>query len=74
MNSELGILLPAFLAGLLVLATHIPFGMRVLQRGVIFADLAVAWVRQEYPNKIDYEPSGEDFLPVLEIADKRRRR
>ncbi|MDO8925676.1 MAG: metal ABC transporter permease [Sideroxyarcus sp.] len=44
MNIELGILLPAFLAGLLVLATHIPFGMRVLQRGVIFADLAVAQI------------------------------
>jgi zinc/manganese transport system permease protein len=41
---ELGILLPAFVAGLLVLATHIPFGMRVLQRGVIFADLAVAQI------------------------------
>ncbi len=45
MNSiELDILLPAFIAGLLVLATHIPFGMRVLQRGVIFADLAVAQI------------------------------
>lgn len=44
MNVELDILLPAFLAGLLVLATHIPFGMRVLQRGVIFADLAVAQI------------------------------
>jgi len=41
---ELDILLPAFLAGLLVLATHIPFGMRVLQRGVVFADLAVAQI------------------------------
>ena len=41
---ELDILLPAFLAGLLILATHIPFGMRVLQRGVIFADLAVAQI------------------------------
>lgn len=41
---ELDILLPAFVAGLLVLATHIPFGMRVLQRGVIFADLAVAQI------------------------------
>jgi len=38
------ILLPAFLAGLLVLATHVPFGMRILQRGVIFADLAVAQI------------------------------
>ncbi len=41
---ELDILLPAFIAGLLVLATHIPFGVRVLQRGVIFADLAVAQI------------------------------
>ncbi|MES1983144.1 MAG: metal ABC transporter permease [Pseudomonadota bacterium] len=41
---ELNILLPAFLAGLLVLSTHIPFGMKVLERGVIFADLAVAQI------------------------------
>ncbi len=41
---ELNILLPAFIAGLLVLATHIPFGMKILQRGVIFADLAVAQI------------------------------
>ncbi len=43
-NIELSILLPAFIAGLLVLATHIPFGMKVLERGVIFADLAVAQI------------------------------
>ncbi len=41
---ELAILLPAFIAGLLVLATHIPFGMKILERGVIFADLAVAQI------------------------------
>ncbi|HTN95008.1 MAG TPA: metal ABC transporter permease [Gallionella sp.] len=41
---ELSILLPAFIAGVLVLATHIPFGMKVLERGVIFADLAVAQI------------------------------
>lgn len=41
---ELDILLPAFIAGLLILSTHIPFGMRVLQRGVIFADLAIAQI------------------------------
>ncbi len=41
---DLSILLPALIAGLLVLSTHIPFGMRVLQRGVIFADLAVAQI------------------------------
>lgn len=43
-NLELNILLPAFIAGLLVLATHIPLGMKVLARGVIFADLAVAQI------------------------------
>ncbi len=41
---ELDILLPAFIAGLLILSTHIPFGIRVLQRGVIFADLAIAQI------------------------------
>jgi len=41
---ELDILIPAMIAGLLVLATHIPLGMKVLQRGVIFADLAVAQI------------------------------
>lgn len=44
MTIDLDILLPAFIAGLLVLSTHIPFGMRVLQRGVIFADIAVAQI------------------------------
>ena len=41
---EFSILWPAFVAGLLVLATHIPLGMKVLERGVIFADLAVAQI------------------------------
>lgn len=45
MNSlEIEILLPAFVAGLLVLLTHIPFGIIVLKRGVVFADLAVAQI------------------------------
>lgn len=41
---DLGILFPAFLAGMLVLATHVPLGMKILARGVIFADLAVAQI------------------------------
>lgn len=41
---EFSILIPALVAGLLVLATHIPLGIKVLQRGVIFADLAVAQI------------------------------
>jgi len=36
------ILWPAMLAGLLVLTTHIPLGREVLQRGIIFLDLAIA--------------------------------
>lgn len=43
-NIEFDILLPAFIAGLLVLSTHIPLGMKVLARGVVFADLAVAQI------------------------------
>jgi zinc/manganese transport system permease protein len=33
-----------FIAGLLVLATHVPLGRRVLARGIIFLDLAVAQI------------------------------
>jgi len=45
MNSlEFGILFPAFLAGLLVLATHVPMGQQVLNRGIVFIDLAIAQV------------------------------
>lgn len=35
---------PAMVAGLLVLSTHVPLGQVVLQRGIIFIDLAVAQV------------------------------
>lgn len=42
--NTLDILLPAFIAGILVLSTHIPLGIKVLERGVIFADLAVAQI------------------------------
>jgi zinc/manganese transport system permease protein len=41
---ELGILLPAFVAGLLVTATHVPLGIQVLGRGIVFIDLAIAQV------------------------------
>nr|VFJ61143.1 MAG: zinc/manganese transport system permease protein [Candidatus Kentron sp. DK] len=36
------ILGPAFAAGLIVLLTHVPLGRRVLARGIIFIDLAIA--------------------------------
>ena len=41
---DLGILLPAFLAGLLVTATHVPLGIQVLKRGIVFIDLAIAQI------------------------------
>ena len=43
-NIELQILLPPFIAGLLVLSTHVPFGREVLSRGIIFIDLAIAQI------------------------------
>ncbi len=39
-----GILGPALIAGLLVLATHVPLGMQVLNRGIVFIDLAIAQI------------------------------
>lgn len=41
---DLTIIAPAFLAGVLVLATHIPLGAQVLKRGIVFIDLAVAQI------------------------------
>lgn len=41
---DLGILGPALAAGLLVLATHVPLGQQVLERGIIFIDLALAQI------------------------------
>jgi len=39
-----GILGPALGAGLLVLATHVPLGAQVLDRGIVFIDLAIAQI------------------------------
>jgi zinc/manganese transport system permease protein len=41
---DIVILGPAFLAGLLVLSTHVPLGQQVLRRGIIFIDLAIAQI------------------------------
>ena len=35
---------PAFIAGLLILVTHVPLGRQVLGRGIVFLDLAVAQI------------------------------
>lgn len=38
------ILWPALVAGLLVTATHVPLGIQVLSRGIVFIDLAIAQI------------------------------
>lgn len=42
--AELDIIALPFLAGLLIVATHVPLGREVLRRGIIFIDLAVAQI------------------------------
>jgi zinc/manganese transport system permease protein len=44
MNFDWTLLAAPFAAGLLVLATHVPLGIEVLRRGIIFIDLAIAQV------------------------------
>jgi zinc/manganese transport system permease protein len=41
---NLHIIGPALLAGILVLASHVPLGREVLQRGIIFLDIAIAQI------------------------------
>lgn len=60
-NLDLSILFPAFLAGLLVIATHVPLGQRVLARGIVFIDLAIAQVAGlgvVVAGVLDAEPQG----------------
>lgn len=38
------LIVPAFLAGALVLSTHVPLGQEVLKRGIIFIDIAIAQI------------------------------
>lgn len=41
---DLSILGPPLIAGLFVLATHVPLGTQVLDRGIVFIDLAIAQI------------------------------
>lgn len=43
-DTDLTILWPALLAGLLVAVSHVPLGQQVLARGIVFIDLAIAQV------------------------------
>ena len=55
------ILLPAFVAGLLVAATHVPMGAQVLARGIVFIDLAIAQIAGAgvlIADQMGFEPQG----------------
>jgi zinc/manganese transport system permease protein len=58
---DLSILLPAFAAGLLVTATHVPLGTQVLARGIVFIDLAIAQIAGcgvLLADRVGFEPEG----------------
>jgi zinc/manganese transport system permease protein len=55
------ILWPACAAGLLITATHVPLGRQVLDRGIVFIDLAIAQIAGVgvvFANFIGLEPQG----------------
>lgn len=69
--ASLSILLPAFIAGLLVTATHVPLGMQVLDRGIVFIDLAVAQVAGVgviLADALGWEPTGIGVQAVALLA------
>ena len=58
---SLSILVPALFAGLLVLATHVPLGIQVLSRGIVFIDLAIAQIATLgviAADRVGLEPEG----------------
>jgi zinc/manganese transport system permease protein len=60
-QAGLSIILPALLAGLLVAATHVPLGMQVLARGIVFIDIAIAQIAGVgvmLADFLGYEPEG----------------
>src|SRR3982751_6441516 len=44
MTIDLTIVWPALITGLLITATHVPLGVQVLNRGIVFIDLAIAQI------------------------------
>jgi zinc/manganese transport system permease protein len=58
---DFSILVPAFVAGLLVTATHVPLGTQVLARGIVFIDLAIAQIAGcgvLLADRLGFEPEG----------------
>jgi zinc/manganese transport system permease protein len=59
--TEFSILLPAFIAGVLVTLTHVPLGTQVLARGIVFIDLAIAQIAGcgvLLADQLGFEPQG----------------
>ena len=59
--SDLSLIWPALIAGLLVTATHVPLGIQVLNRGIVFIDLAVAQIAGLgviVADRFGFEPQG----------------
>jgi zinc/manganese transport system permease protein len=55
------IILPALAAGVLVAATHVPMGIQVLARGIVFIDLAIAQIAGcgvVLADQFGFEPEG----------------
>jgi zinc/manganese transport system permease protein len=60
-SATFAILWPAFIAGLLVTAALVPLGMQVLERGIVFIDLAIAQIAGVgviFADTLGWEPTG----------------
>jgi zinc/manganese transport system permease protein len=58
---DLTIVAPALVAGTLVLVTHVPLGMQILRRGIVFIDLALAQIAALgviIAGLLDFDPQG----------------
>ncbi|HSC46678.1 MAG TPA: metal ABC transporter permease [Gammaproteobacteria bacterium] len=65
---DLSIIGPALVAGALVLATHVPMGREVLNRGIIFIDLAIAQVAGLGVIAADMLHFGHDNPWVVQVS------
>ena len=67
---DISILAPAFVAGLVVLMTHIPLGYEVLRRGIIFIDIAVAQIAGLGGRRVAAELAGEKIRRASGSVDR----
>ncbi|MDO6679537.1 MULTISPECIES: metal ABC transporter permease [unclassified Shewanella] len=65
------ILFPAFIAGIIILSTHVVLGRQVLKRGIIFIDLAIAQVAAlgaivaHMDHRIEDIPYSHVWMPAI---------